>query len=310
MRIAIASGKGGAGKTCVSASLSRVWPRPHIVIDADVEAPNLHIFLKPVLDEPEPCHLAVPAGIAPSCTACGACREICRYSAIARFGRKIKLFPDMCHGCGGCFAVCPEQALTEGRRELGTVSRGRTAFGVPYAEGATRVGEVMTPPLLRRLLALAAGMEQEATQRQDTARRRPDLICDCPPGVSCPAVTAARHAEALVMVADPSPFGFHDFTLAWQAFSQLPLKLGCVINRAAMPGNGEGDERIRAFCREHGLPVLAELPFEREAAMAYSEGRLLADLSPAWRSRFEHLASRMLEAFEGPDKGGLHARLS
>ena len=313
MRIAIASGKGGAGKTCVAASLSRVWPRPRIAVDADVEAPNLHIFLQPVLDAPEPWHLAVPAGLTSACTACGACRDICRYSAIARFGKKIKLFPDMCHGCGGCFAVCPEQALTEGKRELGSVARGKAAFGVPYIEGATRVGEVMTPPLLRRLLACAGEMAQANARAQGA---EPDLICDCPPGVSCPAVTAARHAQALVMVADPTPFGFHDFTLAWQAFSQLPLMLGCVINRAAMPGNAGGDERVRAFCRESGLPVLAELPFEREAALAYSQGRLLADISPAWRQRFEDLAARMLEAFRNCDqagcldKGGRHARLS
>ena len=303
MRIAIASGKGGAGKTCIAASLSRVWPRPHVMVDADVEAPNLHIFLKPRLEKPEPWHLAVPASLTSACTGCGACREICRYSAIARFGKKIKLFPDMCHGCGGCFAVCPEHALAEGRRELGTIARGATAFGVPYLEGATRIGEVMTPPLLRRLLAEAGAMEQA----QAGTGVRPDVICDCPPGVSCPAVTAARHAEALVMAADPTPFGYHDFTLAWQAFSQLPLKLGCVVNRAAMPGNGNGDERIRAFCREHGVPVLAELPFERGAAAAYAEGRLLAEISPAWRRRFEDLAARMLDAFGGAGKGGAHA---
>lgn len=293
MRIAIASGKGGAGKTSVTASLVRVWDGPRIAADCDAEAPNLHLFLNPLFRNREVCFLRVPARIAANCSQCGRCRDMCRYGAIARFGKKIVLFPEMCHGCGGCFEVCPEGALEEGRRELGVLSTGLIPGQIPYIMGTTRVGEVMTPPLLRRLLKRLGDMEKDYAGEGEA----PVSILDCPPGVSCPAITVATHSDALLMVVDPTPFGFQDFTLAYEAFRDTGCRLACVINRAGTPGNGDGDEKVRAFCREKKLPLLAELPFEREAAEGYSRGRVLANLSPAWNERFRALARALRETF-------------
>ena len=218
---------------------------------------------------------------------------MCRYGAIARFGKKIVLFPEMCHGCGGCFEVCPEGALEEGRRELGVLSTGLIPGQIPYIMGTTRVGEVMTPPLLRRLLKRLGDMEKDYAGEGEA----PVSLLDCPPGVSCPAITVATHSDALLMVVDPTPFGFQDFTLAYEAFRDTGCRLACVINRAGTPGNGDGDEKVRAFCREKNLPLLAELPFGREAAEGYSRGRVLADLSPAWNERFRALARALRKTF-------------
>lgn len=294
MRIAIASGKGGAGKTTLTASLHRVWPRPHALADADVEAPNLHLFLHPVMERAVEVGLAVPKAVRASCTVCGKCRDICRFGAIARFGQKIALFPDMCHGCGGCFTVCPEGALEEGRRELGSVTLGCLDDGTRYISGATRIGEVMTPPVLRRLLA-----ELDLA----TAGSGADVLLDSPPGVSCPAVTVARRVDAVLLVADPTPFGFADFRIAWEAFSSLRLPLACVINRAGMPGNEGGEAAVTAFCREHGLPLAGSVPFSREAARVTAQGGLPADISPDWRERFVRMAGDILRIF----KEGGHA---
>ena len=281
MRVVIASGKGGAGKTCVTASLARVWNRPLVIADTDAEAPNLHLFLPPAITQTTTAYLDVPTMNPEACVHCEKCRNICTYKAIASFAGRITLFPDMCHGCGGCFAVCPSGALEHGRRELGTLEEGSVLEGsVRFVMGRTRIGESMTPPLLRQEIARLSGLlnEQEA-----------DALLDSPPGVSCPAVTVAREADVIVLVVDPTPFGFHDFRLAHQAFAPMNLPMAAVLNRAGADGNAEGDENVRRYCREHGLPLLAELPFEREAAEQYASGRLLADLSPAWRKRFEDL---------------------
>lgn len=288
MRIAIASGKGGAGKTTLTASLHRVWPRPHALADADVEAPNLHLFLHPVRERAVEVALATPAAVLESCTRCGKCRDICRFGAIARFGQKIVLFPDMCHGCGGCFAVCPAAALAEGQRALGVVEQGRLADGTPYLSGATRIGEVMTPPLVRRLLAeLDAALADSGM----------DVLLDSPPGVSCPAVTVARSVDAVLLVADPTPFGLADLRIAWEAFSALGLPLACAINRSGMPGNAGGDEAVAAFCRERQLPLAGSVPFSREAARLTARGGLLADASPQWRERLARMAGSLLRIF-------------
>ncbi|WP_446424011.1 4Fe-4S binding protein [Mailhella sp.] len=299
MNIAIASGKGGAGKTSVAASLARVWGGPLAAVDTDAEAPNLHLFLKPQLSESQPCHLTVPALDPALCTACDQCRDICGFKAIASFAGRISIFPDMCHGCGGCFAVCPTGALSPGQRLLGTLESGwalgGAEHGVRFLMGRTRIGESMTPPLLRqehaRLRELLAEMKKEMNLLE-----LPDALLDSPPGVSCPAVTVTREADAILLVADPTPFGFHDFKLAHQAFQPLGRPIFAVMNRAGAEGNAEGDEAVRAYCRAHALPLLAELPFERAAAEQYAAGLLLADLSPAWRERFVRLRDALRAA--------------
>lgn len=309
MRIAFASGKGGAGKTTVAASLAVTWPAPCMMVDADVEAPNLHLFLRPQLAEPESVFLSVPELNGEKCTACGACGEMCAYKAIAILGGRPVIFSDMCHGCGGCFAVCPSGALDEGRRELGSLQHGvwKSVSGREdvLLMGRSRVGEAMSPPLLRAL--------EKALDAQNDARLGagafaeslpgvlpgvlpdvlPDVLIDAPPGVSCPAMTTARLADAVVLVAEPTPFGMYDFTLAHQAFSQLRMPLAVVMNRVGMPGNESGDEILASYCAEKGLPLLARLPFDRQAAEGYARGQLppvgQSAGAAAWRRRFDAL---------------------
>lgn len=288
MRIAIASGKGGAGKTTVAASLAFVWDAPCVVADADVEAPNMHLFLAPVLNAGEPVHLEVPVLDKECCTACGACRDICRFKAIAKFGSGMAVFPDMCHGCGGCFAVCPENALSPGQRLLGELSAG-TILNSRHAflMGKARIGEAMTPPQLRalqkKLDALLAQKDAEGRAKYSAA------LIDAPPGVSCPAMTVARESDAILLVAEPTPFGFYDFRLAHEAFVPLAKPMAVAINRSGMPGNEQGDAELAAYCAANNLPVLAALPFEREVAEHYAQGRVIASISPVWQNRFTAL---------------------
>lgn len=149
MIIAIASGKGGTGKTTVTAALAQVWPRPVMAIDLDVEAPNLHLFLHPRLADPEDVTLEVPVANPALCNGCGACASLCQYKAIALFGDFPTVFPNMCHGCGGCLAVCPTGALTPEFRVLGDIQEGR-AGDVEFLMGRLRIGEAQSPPLIDR----------------------------------------------------------------------------------------------------------------------------------------------------------------
>ncbi|MBQ5728125.1 MAG: 4Fe-4S binding protein, partial [Mailhella sp.] len=245
MKIAIASGKGGAGKTSVTASLARVWDSPLVAVDTDAEAPNLHLFLAPDIEESRVCPLKVPALDREKCIGCEKCRDICTYKAIASFAGRISVFPDMCHGCGGCFAVCPSGAIQPGQRELGTLESGTVLEGtVRFLMGRTRIGESMTPPLLR--------MEHKALDEMLDAVPA-DALLDAPPGVSCPAVTVTRDTDMILLVVDPTPFGFHDFKLAHQAFLPLGKPICAAMNRAGAEGNAEGDEAVRAYCLEHDL---------------------------------------------------------
>ena len=206
-------------------------------------------------------------------------------------------FQDMCHGCGGCFEVCPEQALRVAQRELGALLLGSVSAGgktMPFLMGRTRVGEAMTPPLLRA---------QERKLAELLAGQPSDVLMDAPPGVSCPAMTAARGADAVLLVAEPTPFGFYDFKLAHAAFAQLGRPVAVGMNRVGMEGNADCEDELRAWCAGAKLPILAELPFQREAAHAYAHGLPPTEAQGVtgqeWRQRFAELAARLRKFAKG-----------
>ena len=294
MWLAVASGKGGAGKTSLVTSLATVWDSPCIVADADVEAPNVHLFLQPEIYSKTSVTLELPVLDEQRCTACGQCASFCRFKGIAKFRQQIVLFPDMCHGCGGCLLLCPEKALLPGSRVLGDLETGSVLQGRQlFIMGRSCVGEALSPPQIRALQAELISMRQGR-----------DVLLDAPPGVSCPAMTAADKADLVLLVAEPTPFGFHDFKLAHEAFKVLQKPLVAVVNRVGIPGNQQGDEEVLRYCRHAQLPVLAELPFAREVAEHYASGLTLASLSAAWQKRFVDLALALRVFCE---RGGLDA---
>jgi MinD superfamily P-loop ATPase len=274
MKIAIASGKGGTGKTTVAASLVRLWDGPVWAVDLDVEEPNLHLFLKPEIAEHSKAYMPIPVVDETRCTYCGACSDICQFKAISVFSEVVMTFPEMCHGCGACMAVCPEDAVRAGQRELGEIHWGR-AGTAGFVMGRLRVGEAMSPPLMRAVKEKLAAFD---------AASESDVIIDAPPGVSCPAVNAVMDADAIVLVTEPTPFGLYDLTLAHEAFSGLEKPMGVVINRA-----GLGDRRVYNYCQTSGLEILAEIPFDRRIAEAYAQGRIIADTSTVIRRLFTAL---------------------
>jgi MinD superfamily P-loop ATPase len=274
MIVAVASGKGGTGKTTVAASLAAIWDGPVTAVDLDVEEPNLHLFLTPQIEGRETAVMEIPVADESKCTRCRACVDICQYKAITILGDVLITFNEMCHGCGGCLAVCPEGALTPGTRELGEVSWGR-AGEIGFMMGRLRVGEAMSPPLMRAVKAKLA---------EFLVTRHGDVVIDAPPGVSCPAVNAVMDSDVIVLVTEPTPFGRHDLALAHEAFTPLGKPMGVVVNRA-----GLGDEGVFDFCHEAGLPVLAEIPFDRRAAEAYCQGRVIAEISPEFEALFTGL---------------------
>ncbi len=284
MIAAIASGKGGTGKTTVTASLTSVWQevfdRPVVAVDLDVEEPNLHLFLKPELEDSSEARLEVPLADESKCDYCRKCAELCQYKAINVLGENLLIFPEMCHSCGGCLVVCPLGVLTPGYRSLGEVSWGR-AENAGFVNGRLRVGEAMSPPLMRQVKSKVRELYPEG---------REDVLIDAPPGVSCPAMSAVTDSEVILLVTEPTPFGFHDLKLAWEAFAPLNRPMGVVVNRA-----GWEHLQLEDFCVAQGLPILARIPYDRRAAEMYAKGHILADISLDFRNIFLNLARDLAE---------------
>ena len=278
MIISVASGKGGTGKTTVATNLAVSIESGVQVLDCDVEEPNVHLFLNPVIERIETVFAAVPEIDKDKCTLCRKCSDICRFKVIAVAGRTILTFPELCHSCGGCMVVCPEEAIGETGRELGVIEDGFSQ-SMDFAHGRLRVGEAMAPPLIKRVRALATS---------DTIN-----IIDAPPGTSCPVIAAMKDTDFVLMVTEPTPFGLHDLKLAVEAVKRLHLPCGLVINRSDI-----GNDDVRRYARAENLPILMEIPFERRIAEAYSRGQLMVEAMPEWKDAFRALYGKITSMIE------------
>ena len=274
MKIAVASGKGGTGKTTVATSLalsiaadrgqSPIASDPPLFLDCDVEAPNAHLFLKPVFEERQEIGILVPQVNETRCTHCGKCAEVCQFHAIAVLGDKTLVFPQLCHGCGSCQLICPEGAIAEVLNVTGLLERGKTQAGIAFARGVMNVGEPMAVPVIRQLKKWAL------------ARPYQVVILDAPPGTSCPVVETIRGTDFLLLVTEPTPFGLHDLKLAAEVTQELGIPAGVIVNRDRQVAY----QPLEEFCQAIKLPILMRIPFERSIAEGIARGQTLIEIRP------------------------------
>jgi MinD superfamily P-loop ATPase len=278
MKIAIASGKGGTGKTTVATNLAWLAARNGrsvAYVDCDVEEPNGHLFLKPRIEVSRPIGRLYPQVDENLCAQCGLCGEICQYSAIVCVAGKVLVYPELCHTCGGCLLVCRPGAITEVLRETGKLETG-TAGPVQFVQGLLTIGEAMSTPLIRQVKAAAPEADL--------------VIIDSPPGTSCPVIESVRGTDFVALVTEPTPFGLNDLKLAIGMVRAMQLPFGVVINRA-----GFGDLETQEYCRGQGIEILAEIPDDRRVAEAYSRGGLACEAVPEFRIHLEELLARLCD---------------
>lgn len=273
MNIAIASGKGGTGKTTISMSLASHYADKNIsvaILDCDVEEPNVNLFLQAPVTEVVRTTVLIPQVNNSLCTGCGKCGEICEYSAIVLIKGKPLVLKEMCHSCGGCFLVCPEKAITEVKRETGIVELGEID-GIEYAGGRLNISEAMSPPLIKDVKEYY----QEAEIR----------LLDSPPGTSCPVIESVRSCDFLLLVSEPTPFGLNDLKLAAEMARAMKLPFGIVENRAS-----EGNTNLKDFCKKESIPLLASIPNTREIAVRYSRGDSVSYIKEKFKDELEKIA--------------------
>lgn len=273
MIVAVASGKGGTGKTTVSVNLAHTFNSPVLLLDCDVEEPNDNLFLKCSPIKTEVVSIPIPKVDEVLCNGCGKCSRICEYHAIVCLGDKPLIFPEMCHGCGGCQLVCPIHAIKEVDKRIGVVETSQ-AESITLIQGRLDIGVALAPPLIKAV--------KKHLQNGTSA------ILDAPPGTSCPVVTTLRDANFIVLVTEPTPFGLHDLKLAVDLTRALRISFGVIINRI-----GIGDDRVHAYCRQEGIPILLEIPDDRQIAEAYSRGELIVNTIPQYKQLFVLLLKRI-----------------
>ena len=279
MIFAVASGKGGTGKTTVATSLAlSLSSEGHQVffLDCDVEAPNAHLFLETTFEAQKEVHLLIPKVDESLCSGCGKCAEVCQYHAIVVISGKTLVFPEMCHGCGSCALICTEKAITETPKTLGLLEAGPTPSGIHFARGLLNVGEPLAVPVIHQL---------KKWQHMDLHEM---VIVDSPPGASCPVVASLRGADFVLLVTEPTPFGLHDLKLAVDLTREVNCPAGVIINR-----DGIGDTGVETFCQEVGLPILMRIPFDREIGEWIARGQSLVEIRPEYLKQFRQMAARI-----------------
>jgi MinD superfamily P-loop ATPase len=274
--VAVASGKGGTGKTTIAANLAWVVcesGRKVQYLDCDVEEPNGHIFLRPEITVSRQVTIDVPQVDSEKCTACGMCGQICQYGAIVCIKESVLTFEQLCHSCGGCMLICPAGAIKSKPLEIGGIELGR-AGEIDFAGGKLKIGHVRTPALIKEV--------------KKHIRKECLAIIDAPPGTSCPVVEAVKGADFVLLVTEPTPFGLNDLKLAVNLVRHMNLPFAVVINRCDI-----GNEDVEKYCEAESIDVLVKLPEDRRIAEVYSSGRMVVHELPEYRNCFLDLAEAL-----------------
>ncbi|MBN2406323.1 MAG: ATP-binding protein [Elusimicrobia bacterium] len=257
-KIAVASGKGGTGKTSVSVMLARALGENHRVgiIDCDVENPNCHLFFGSGIEEKRDIEVFFPDINPEKCVYCGRCQEVCAFNSLIVLKDKVMFFPEMCHPCRGCLLACPAGAVGEGKRKVGELIILKETDGIRLVYGIMNVGEARSIPLID-------SVKKESCAGADY------IVLDCPPGAACPMVASVKGSDYVILVTEPTPFGLYDLKIAAEAVGKLGIPSGIVINRS-----GARDHMIEEYAAAAGMPVLLKIPFSRKFAEDYSRGSI------------------------------------
>ena len=274
MIISVASGKGGTGKTLVSTSLALVIENNVQLLDCDVEEPNAHIFIKAEIKNKYPAFIPIPQIDKSKCDFCGKCAQVCVYNAIAVLKQDVLVFKELCHGCGSCSFLCPQKAIREVNKEIGVVESGNFK-SIELVQGKLNIGEAMSPPLIREVKEL---INPEKT-----------VIIDAPPGTSCPVIVSVTGTDFCLLVTEPTPFGLNDLILSVEVMRKLKIPFGVAINRCNL-----GNEETQKYCEKENIPILINIPFKKEIAIAYSKGIPLVEAFPEYKRNFQDLLNKVI----------------
>ncbi len=280
MKIAIASGKGGTGKTTLSTNLTALFAETEKIVltDLDVEEPNSGLFIKGELVKEEIKYKMIPEWKEDTCTLCGECQKNCNFHAVIQLGPQILVFPELCHSCYACSELCPTDSLPMVSQRMGTLNHYENG-NISFIESRLDIGQEQAVPLIA----------QTNDYIDKTFDKNIVKIFDAPPGTSCPVIEATKDVDFVILITEPTPFGLHDLKLAVETMKELKKDFGVVINRY-----GIGNNDVVDYCEGDNIPILAKIPNSRKVAELYSKGELVYTELPEIKQEFLKIRNYIL----------------
>ena len=286
--IVIISGKGGTGKTSITASYSYLGGKDLVVADCDVDAADMHLLLKPDFDKEEDFYSGELAKINPDeCINCGLCAEVCRFNAISIVKKQYVVDALNCEGCGYCARICPSEAITNKSLKVGQSYISKTRFGSTMVHAHLGIGADNSGKLV-------AKVKNEA-KRIATETNKDFVLIDGSPGLGCPVVSSLSGANFVVLVTEPTVSGLHDLKRVYELVKKFKIKAGCIINKCDI--NPKMSLEIAAFLCKENIIQLTNLPYDENFTKAMTLGKTIVEydqdelnklLTDSWRKVKEY----------------------
>jgi len=291
MKIAIASGKGGTGKTLVSVNLYQTIINQGIaatLIDCDAEEPNVTQFLGGFLKEIEDVEQSIPTIDKDKCNFCGKCSEYCSYKAILNIPsvKFLEVIEELCHDCGACYIACNRNAISKKSKKIGSIST------IDYTNNATIIEARMEAGVYSPVKVIKKAIL--------SAKNNNTTLFDSPPGTSCPFIITANYADYVILVTEPTPFGLNDLKLSVDVLRKMNKSFGVIINRS-----GIGNDDLLHWLIQESIPILGEIPYDEEIAITYSKGELILNIEK-YKLVFDSLYNTIKAAIEPSKLLNLH----
>ncbi|MGB3988739.1 MAG: ATP-binding protein [Minisyncoccales bacterium] len=287
MKIAITGGKGGVGKSMVAVSLSvEAGKREKVMlVDADVECPNDHLLLSIKRKRCSIVYQTIPKWNFEKCIKCGKCALSCKQNAIAFVeGRYPAFVSDLCIGCKACMIACPVGAITESKKEIGTVFTGKN-YGVNLVSGELKLGELASGEVVAEL--------REHADRINERIKAELVIIDTPAGIGCPVIASLIGTDYIVAVTEPTPSALFDLKRVLYLANHFKINHGIVINKFNLE-RGFCSE-IEEFAKRENIPIIGKIPYRKDFVRSTIEMKPISEVSPRYEKIFRNVINKIIE---------------
>ncbi|MGM0432870.1 MAG: ATP-binding protein [Spirochaetota bacterium] len=267
--IVVISGKGGTGKTSLTAAFAWLEKANLVLADCDVDAADMHLLMSPEVVSSEDFYSGFLAVIdADTCTACGKCHQVCRFTAVFPKHGVFEVDPLSCEGCGYCARVCPVGAITMEEQLVGQCHTAASKTGAPMVHAHLNAGAENSGKLVAKVKRDANSIAQKNGFAY--------VLVDGSPGVGCPVVSSLSGADLAVVVTEPTASGLHDMRRVLELIQRFSIPAVCIINKADL--NQETEEQIRKVLRSEGVEHIASIPYEEAFTQAMLQGKTLSEM--------------------------------